>query len=109
MPGRLKPLGRERGDPAAVETVERVADCNQLKVACDIEVFGSAGPPFNVSGSSLGGEGLGVDDRLLLLVDRDDIGEMLGEGEGHPAWPTRQVQEPAGAAQGGPDDQVFDQ
>ena len=109
MPGRLKPLGRERGDAAAVETMERVANCHQLKVACDVEVFGSAGPPFDVSGSSLGGEGLGVADRLFLLVDCEDIGEMLGEGEGHPAWPTRKVQEPAGAAQGGPDDQVVDQ
>jgi hypothetical protein len=82
--------------------VERVANCHQLKVARDIDVFGSAGPPIDVSGSSLGGKGLGVADRLFLLVDGEDIGEVLGEGEGHPAWPTRKVQEPAGAAQGGP-------
>ena len=54
----------------------------------------------DVSGSSLGGEGLGVADRLFLLVDGEHIGEVLGEGEGHPPWHARKVQEPAGAAQG---------
>ena len=34
--------------------------------------------------------------------DCEDIGEILGEGEGRPAWPTRKVQQPAGAAQGRP-------
>ena len=34
----------------------------QLKLARDIEVFGSARPPIDVSGSSLGGDGLGVAD-----------------------------------------------
>jgi hypothetical protein len=107
--GWLKPLGREGGDAAAVEAVERVADCDQLKVARDIDVFGSTGPPNDVSGSSLGGEGLGVANRLFLLVDSEDIGEVLGEGEGHPPWSTRKVQELAGTAQVGPADQVVDQ
>ena len=109
MTGGLKPLGGEAGDAAAVKAVERVAHCHQLKVARGVQVFGSAGPPFDVSGSSPGGEGFGVADRLLLLVDCEDIGEVLGKGEGHPARPTRQVEEPAGAAQSGPDDQVVDQ
>ena len=104
MPSRLKPPGREGGDTDAVKTMERVTHCHQLKVACDVEVFGSAGPPSDVIGSSLAGDALGVADRLLLLVDGDDIGEMLGEGECDPAWPTGKVQEPAGPAQGGPGD-----
>ena len=84
MTGGLKPLGRQGGDAPAVEAVERAANCHQLKLARDIEVFGSARPPMDVSGSSLGGKGLGVADRLFLLVDGEDIGEVLGEGEGHP-------------------------
>ena len=62
MTSRSKPLGGEGGDAAAVEAVEGVADCDQLKLARDIEVFGSARPPIDVSGSSLGGDGLGVAD-----------------------------------------------
>ena len=81
---------------AAVEAMEGVTHCHQLKAARQIEVFGPAGPPLDVRGSSLGGKGLGVGDRLLLLVDCEDIGEILGEGEGRPAWPTRKVQQPAG-------------
>ena len=103
MTGGLKPLGREGGNAAAVEAVERVAHRHQLKVARDIEVLGSAGPPHDVSGSPLGGEAPGIADRLFLLVDCKHIGEVLGEGEGHPPWPTSEVQEPAGAGQGGPD------
>jgi hypothetical protein len=109
VPAGLEPLVREGGEAGAVEAVERVADCHQLEGTPDIEVFGSAGPPIDVSGSSFLGEGLGVADRLFLLVDGEDISEVLGQGKGDPAWPTRKVQEPAGAAQGGPVDEVVDQ
>ncbi len=78
MPGGLKPLGRERRDAAPVEAMESVANCHEFKLARDLEVLGSAGPPFDVSGTSLGGEGLGIADRFFLLVDREDVGEMLG-------------------------------
>jgi hypothetical protein len=101
---RVEATRCQGGDAAAVDAVKRVASCCQLKVACDTQVFGSAALPMDMIVSPLGGEVPGVADRLFLLVDCKDIGEVLAEREGHPAWPTRQVREAAGAAQVGPDD-----
>jgi len=104
-----KPASRRLGDPATLEAVKRIADCDEVEVAIGLDVLRASHHPANVVNSASTSVGAREIDGLGLLIDGANLGETRGETERKLARATRKVEQPSLACRVRPAAQVIQQ
>lgn len=80
-----------------IESVERIADGDEVEGSLKRHVLGSGSDPADVGGSQTQGLAPGELDRSRFLVHGPDLGHIPHEGERQVPRTTSKVQQPAGA------------
>src|SRR5207245_1538277 len=109
VPTRNEAAPRRIRDRAAQQAVKRVPDRDELEGTFRVDILGATGDPANVVDTLSPRLRATELDRLGFLIDRPDFDEARPEAERDLAGATREIQQPAGTRDPGPDAQVVEQ